>query len=195
MPEEGRKRGQRAGECSSSASSTATANTTTTADTTGTEKINPRSIVVDDVPEVPKKRGRKKKEKIKTDNNLPELNTLIQSIFSIISLKAGSHWNITQEEANSISVPLANILNKYNILDKANNVSDILSLSIALGIILIPRILVTQAMNKNKSIEGDVKKDDKKGEINKNNIGTIRQIQSSNGNTGKFIKAYVNELY
>lgn len=80
---------------------------------------------------------------------------LLMSGFALISTKAGEEWMITKDEADSISSPLINILNKYKLFENINKNMDSIALIIATGNILIPRGFVTyEKMREKKKSKG-----------------------------------------
>jgi len=83
-----------------------------------------------------------------------EISSLLVGTFSLIALKGGDQWVITTDEAEQISKPLSNILKKIDVLDKVSNVSDGVMLCMALGMILIPRVLITVATKKEEKKDG-----------------------------------------
>jgi len=71
------------------------------------------------------------------------VQSAIQGLFSLTANRAGSHWLITDEEAQSISEPTANILAKYLPTDKLNSYSDPVVLLIAVVSIILPRAITS----------------------------------------------------
>lgn len=86
-----------------------------------------------------------------------EVNSLLTGIFGLAAMKAGDHWSITEQEANSISQPLVNILDKMNITEKVANVSDGAMLVVAVATITIPRALISNEMMKQKKVTKEEK--------------------------------------
>jgi hypothetical protein len=95
----------------------------------------------------PKRKSRSKKE---TGISQSEISNLIIGCFSLVSLKAGDHWNITEDEALQVSKPLESILLKMNLLDKVSNCSDGAMLAFAVASITLPRILISRSQSENK---------------------------------------------
>ena len=123
------------------------------------------------IPKANKDTGIKPKTKIKktstatSKQDLTEIkNTgtaLLQGAFSILSIRLGEHWNITEQESKSIVNPCINILDKYDIFNKVAKNVDVLSLIVAVGTVIIPRIILTIPDNK---------------EVTKNETNNIREI-------------------
>jgi hypothetical protein len=82
-----------------------------------------------------------------------DVSYLIQGVFSLVSLKAGKHWEVSQDEAGEISKPLTNIFEKMDILDKVSNVSDAAMLSMAIISIMLPRVIISAQLSKMKKQE------------------------------------------
>lgn len=103
-------------------------------------------------PKPPKKSKPKKKKKTKDDIGDLEKNIsmLISTGFDFASGRVGEHWAITEEESKSISTPLASILTRFNIDKTASEYMDFISLVTAVGLITVPRILITQQERKEK---------------------------------------------
>lgn len=76
-----------------------------------------------------------------------EISNLIMGIFSLVSLKAGEHWAVTQDEASQVGKPLESILKKMDLLEKVTNASDGAMLLFAVVSITLPRVLITKAIN------------------------------------------------
>lgn len=87
------------------------------------------------------------------------ISTGLQMGFGLIATRAGEHWIISNEEAESISKPLTNILSKYDLTNKLNDNMDSIALIVACGTTFIPRILLQIEINKQKN-----KKEEKKDE-------------------------------
>lgn len=90
------------------------------------------------IPKVKKERKPResKKKLLDTKENLVQ-------IFSVVSAFAGDIWKIDEQEAEIIAKPLDSILSRYNLLAKTEKYGDIVSLSIALTAVFLPRVLYT----------------------------------------------------
>jgi len=101
----------------------------------------------------PRKNSRTKKEVVVSQN---EISNLIMGCFSLVSLKAGEHWQVTEDESLQVAKPLENILKKLDLLEKVTNASDGAMLVFACVSIALPRILITKALseeNKKSKVE------------------------------------------
>jgi hypothetical protein len=130
----------------------------------------------------PKKPPVKKLTKNKTDEIKQMTTGILMSGFALISIRAGEHWNLSEDEANSISSPLINILNKYGAFRKVTNNMDIILLAGAIWGTIIPRALISYDMMKLKK-DNEVNDIDK---IRKKKDETSRSDKrnSANGNEG-----------
>jgi hypothetical protein len=137
-------------------------------------------------PAVPAKKERKKYERhSKSNNNVDEsmilnISSLLQAGFSIAAIRAGDHWNIDVKEATSIAIPLSKILERYNLLDRANEISEPLALIVAAGTVIIPRVLITVAMNEKpkpqKVLEREGSTNAGSNNQKRNNVGNNQQV-------------------
>lgn len=153
------------------------------------------------VPKLRKKPTKKKQPpKEKTDlEKAKDLQGLLEGVFLVASLKAGSHWQLSSDESKQIAVPLSKILDRYDLLNKASEVSDPVALIVACATIVFPRIMVTQLTAKEKKNE-TLKKN---GVITNDEKGSIASVsgQHSRGNEtttsaddGQFIKSLHTEI-
>lgn len=137
------------------------------------EGLKPAPVQVEIAPaeEVPK--PKKKRSKKNDDNSINDIKNLISAIFGILSFTIGPEWEISDNEANSIATPLKNILDRYDLADKIGQASDGFMLVSALGMIIIPRLLVTKSKKVKKVDKKDnvveMKEIAEKREINKDN--------------------------
>lgn len=104
--------------------------------------------------EKPKQLKPKKVRKTKkTSIDYKSINSLLTPLFGMISSRKGcEHWAVSEEELTTISKPLANILNKYDFVEKFAEHSDALSLITACGVVFVPRMMITVEQNKAKKI-------------------------------------------
>jgi hypothetical protein len=138
------------------------------------------------IEEKPKRqyKKREKKEDVKQSSNsfndsVKDISNLLVAGFGILSLKMGEHWQISIDEAISVATPAARIMERYNLLEKASKVSDPLSLIIASGMITIPRLMISQQLQKEKN--STLIKEGKIKDGTTNNISTEkRKVNESN---------------
>ena len=71
------------------------------------------------------------------------VNTLLGVGFGVIASRAGEHWNVTQDETESIAAPLVKILDRLNITEKVEKYGDWAALGVALGLVIVPRVMMT----------------------------------------------------
>lgn len=98
--------------------------------------------VADSVPEPKKKRGRKPKGK-ENPKDTATIETMVKAVYGIAANRLGPVWNVSDEEAKSIAVPLASILARYEKLIQVSQYSDVAMLILALGAVTVPRLMVT----------------------------------------------------
>jgi len=122
------------------------------------------------------------------------VQAIIQTLFMVGSGRVGAHWAITDEEAEAIATPAANIIAKYVDTDKFAKYSDPAALLMALGMVCVPRLIVTVTTKKKKEVKPV-------GPIN-----TVKQTETSSGtdvgadsgsanrDSGNVVKANVEEL-
>lgn len=111
-----------------------------------------------------------------------EISALIVGVFSLVGMKAGEHWNLTVEEADTVSKPLSNILDKMNLSEQVANVSDGAMLVLALAMITIPRVMITASGMKNKQ---NIKVEKIKSELE------VKPIEKDKGNITELHKRNV----
>jgi hypothetical protein len=176
-----------------------------------TEGIEPSKVLeVDlvklDLPDGAKKqRGRPKgsnasKKEKETKLNSNDIAPLVSTVFSLVSLKAGEHWSLSDAEAESITKPLCNILDKLNLTEKVSNLSDGAGLVLALIVIVAPRVMISASLKKEtkeKIIEknggGELGKvRDFKANGNRNTGDSDKRTTESLQNNGNSIKTAVN---
>ena len=72
-------------------------------------------------------------------------------VFTFISSRPGcEHWAVSEDELNSITTPLANILNKYEAFEKIAENSDAIALVTASVVVVAPRAMISMEKNKEK---------------------------------------------
>ena len=129
-----------------------------------------------------------------------DIQSLLEGIFMVASLKAGSHWQLQPDESKQIATPLSRILERYDLLGKASEVSDPVALIVATATIVFPRIMVTKMTADSKTKEtlkkngviADVKEKKVDGGNSGSNVGTAKTTNTSND--GQFIKSIHNEI-
>jgi hypothetical protein len=98
----------------------------------------------------------KRKKRTTKKGSAPDPDTvklvagLYGTIFGLTATRAGGHWAISQDEAHQLAEPTIAVLNKYGLLEKLTEHSEILALGLAASAILAPRIIVTVGQVKEK---------------------------------------------
>jgi len=115
------------------------------------EKLPGLASVAVPIPELPKKRTRKSKEKVET-NNVEEfeknLTIMLMTISTVVAARLSPKWAMLPEEARAIAKPGARILDRLIPADKLNQQSDYILLAIGLGGYVLPRVIITKPAEK-----------------------------------------------
>lgn len=148
----------------------------TTRGNTGTDtEINSIGESINEIPVIKEVKKERKKRETKGDDLTSNIKMLLETVFSVSSNFIGEHWKIEESEAEAIAVPLTKVLKKLNIADKVANVSDGFALVTAVGVVTIPRIIITVNDMKEKKRESEQNDRPEKRTINssseRNNIG------------------------
>lgn len=111
--------------------------------------------------EPPKKKAPKKiTRKKKSGETSKQISGVIQSMSLLIASRPEkAHWAISEEEADSIAEPLANILESSEALAKISEHSDGLALAFAAAMVIIPRAMVEVELQKQKPKKKHVRKE------------------------------------
>lgn len=138
----------------STAGSTSGTGTGTGGKTTGEGIQGVPELVVLDPEKIPAQdnKPKKKKKLTKKEVQLGELQQNIQVLllggFELLSKRAGSHWIISVEESEKIAEPLTRILDRMEVSEKLSAYSDYLTLTAAVAITVLPRLMVSAEMKK-----------------------------------------------
>jgi len=81
------------------------------------------------------------------------INLLLVGGFSLAAARFGAHWNISPDEANKITEPAVKIMDRLGASEFLGKYGDFLSLAVAAGIIVAPRVMITVAMEQAKGKE------------------------------------------
>ena len=123
------------------------------------EKKSDGLVVVDaekpTIPAPPEKSPDKKPKKVRKNKKqvpaLPvdQVDSLIVSLSGIVASRPHcEHWLISEQEAHTISQPLCNILDKYDVFNKVGTHSDAIALVVASVSVILPRAMLSMAMMK-----------------------------------------------
>jgi hypothetical protein len=102
-------------------------------------------------PPIPKKKPKKKVNEKVVAENAANFALLIQGVFNIVAMRSGDHWAITQEEAQGIATPAARIMERYDITEKVNEYGDYVALAVATGMVIVPRVIISQMQKPTKA--------------------------------------------
>ncbi|MCM3176221.1 hypothetical protein [Paenibacillus sp. MER 99-2] len=81
------------------------------------------------------------------------LSSLIKTLSDISSMRTGSHWQLSKEETDNIAKPLVGILDRYNLLEKIAQGSDMIALGTALSVAFAPRVMYQLQLNKQRRVK------------------------------------------
>jgi len=148
----------------------------------------PELVVLDPekIPAQDNKPKKKKKKPSKKDVQMGELQQNIQVLllggFELLSKRAGSHWAISVEESEKIAEPLTRILDRMEVSEKLAAYSDYITLTAAVGITVLPRVMVSAEMKKqsnSRQVQG-VKPVEKEtpGSDRKDNVGDVPGLKA-----------------
>ena len=142
-----------------------------------------------------KKKLKKKPAKQKAESEqIKDIQNLLEGVFLVASLKAGEHWKLSSDESKQIATPLSRILERYDLLNKASEISDPVALIVAAATIVIPRIMVSQmtaAQKKNEVMKknGVISSDKKTNNSEHSGSDQRSVISPTQSNDGEFIKS------
>jgi len=125
-----------------------------------TEKVNmgenlgikPHDVDIPSPPEPKQTKKERKSGSSKKDATIPvaQVSAIITTGFAILATRAGAEWNITEDEAKSIAEPATRILDKLDIIQKLGPYADAIALITAVGMVVVPRVMVTIQKSKRK---------------------------------------------
>jgi hypothetical protein len=108
-------------------------------------------------PGEPKKTTPRKRTKAKKGQVLQgdHLESILKTVSEIISNRPGYEiWKLDEKEIQQLSEPLANVLSRSSYLEKiTDEYGDYVALCIAIGMIVIPRLIVQMKQNNEKRKE------------------------------------------
>jgi hypothetical protein len=81
-----------------------------------------------------------------------QIALLIQAFSEIAALRMGEIWKVSQQEAESVANPLGNILAKHDLVNKASEYSDYIALTTALGMIVVPRVMLSKQTKQKEGV-------------------------------------------
>lgn len=129
------------------------------------------------------KRGRPSKAELEAQEQAKSLQENVQifivSAFGLVATKAGKHWLVTPDQAESISEPLCNILQETVMGKFASENSDAVALVTACLLVFGPKIMVQASISgQKKKIRKDV---DAVGKSKNQNVGNDNETSPSPG--------------
>lgn len=140
---------------------------------------------------VNKGRGKKKESVLPAE----QMDALIVSLSGIVAARPNcQHWQISEQEAHTVSVPLCNILDKYEVFNKVGEHSDAVALVVAAASIVIPRAMISVAQVKEE------KKHARTGNKTETNVkegktkGSSKELPAGNEQRGERAANVPNDL-
>jgi DNA-directed RNA polymerase subunit RPC12/RpoP len=125
----------------------------------------PKIVDIPDIPDSDNKTTKKVKKiapKSKSTKEIKEVTSgVIQTIFGLVATRAGEHWEISEDEANNITDPMINLLDKYGLFKKIQSNMDMLMLLGAIGTVITPRAITSYQISK---LKGGAKNAELRGE-------------------------------
>lgn len=104
----------------------------------------------------PAKKRSSSKKNPELDELTDNIKILVAGIFDGLSGAAGDHWRLRQDETEKLAVPLAKIIDRLGGLETTNAAADYIALFVAVGVILIPRVIISRKYKVVKQIERKV---------------------------------------
>jgi hypothetical protein len=84
------------------------------------------------------------------------VQSVIESMFLIGAGRIGEEWIISHEESIQIAQPTANIINHYMDTELMTKYSDPIALMVALGVVCVPRVVITASKTKGVKKDGRI---------------------------------------
>lgn len=119
------------------------------------EKIPGLPVIDIPIPAEPKKKSSSKSKKDDLDKTLEgNIRLLIGTGFGFAAKILKSEiWEVSDEEAASISTPLTKILQRLGINESMNKYADYIALTTALTVVTVPRVLIYKAMKDQEQLD------------------------------------------
>lgn len=104
-------------------------------------------------PKTPAKKKDSKKETAVDKTLEMNVSMLLMTGFEFTATRLGEHWRVSTEEAKAISEPATRILQRLGINETANKYMDYFALLAGIGMVVVPRILITQSLPKQTEVK------------------------------------------
>jgi DNA-directed RNA polymerase subunit RPC12/RpoP len=161
------------------------------------KKIDQGKPKLVDVPEIPgsdnktNKTVKKVAPKVKPIKEIKDVTSgVLQTLFGLVALRAGEHWEISEDEANKITDPMINILNKYGLFKKIQANMDVLMLLGAIGTVVTPRAIVSFQISK---LKGGANNAELRGEKKETSVSSGGNPKHEDGQHSKMDETVNNE--
>lgn len=119
--------------------------------------------------------------------------SVLQGLFSLVATRTGAYWAITAEEAETIATPAANIIARYIDTEKMAKYSDLAALVMALGVVLVPRVMIT-ITKKGEKPSGPKPKQPSGQDARNSGTDSRTDQRPINGDAGGNVETDVGEL-
>ena len=153
----------------------------------------------------PRKVRQTKKAEVKPNMDTKQLNAIVWGVSTVVASRPNcEHWLLTEKEIESITTPLAKMLEESKALETIGQYSNQIALTIACVSVFVPRLIITvqkQKEEKARAVTGQQtnttvkhdkgrnsgeKKIDNK-EVNRNNAGHVTNDGTNNGKNELFL--------
>lgn len=150
-----------------------------------TQKVVEVPILNLPTPKTPTKKKSSSKEPALDKSLESNVSMLLQTGFEFASTRLGEHWKVSEEETKAISEPMTRILQRLGVNETANKYMDYFALLAGVGMVIVPRVLITQSMPKEVQNGGAVtKQPNKKGKTKNISQPVNGASQQVNTNVG-----------
>lgn len=158
-------------------------NTTGATATAGeqTQKVIEVPILNLPTPKVPAKKRSSAKEPAIDKSLESNVSMFLATGFEFISTRLGEHWKVSDEEVKAISEPMTKILQRLGVNETANKYMDYFALLAGVGMVVVPRILISQSVSKTEVQNNGTSKPNKKGKTKNSSqpvVGASNQTES-----------------
>lgn len=142
----------------------------------------------------------KAKPKKETGPDVTQLNNLIKTVSGVVASRPGNaHWMLTDKEVESITTPLAAMLEEMAIVEKLGEHSNQVALAVACVSVFAPRIIVTVNQKKEvKKVERELKQKltrPAEESAKKPSGGNVKRTSGNSTGNGNDVPFYGSALY
>lgn len=159
------------------------------------EIVNDKPVMNMTIPvpaSLPKKSHHKKAETkpAQNDTTAENLGMLLMTGFTIISIRAGDHWKLDENEVKAITEPMARIINRLIPAASSSKYTDYALLALGLTMVITPRVMMSMELSKGgKKDEREIKNISPKANVNVDG----GEQTGFNDSTVKNVLSYTNQ--